>query len=438
MIGISADFDPIHKGHVKLIEKGREIAEKTGDEVVIYLNKDYSANHAPFFANYEARRKMALKAGADKVVPIERLHYRLTLAYTVPIRIAMMIEDGVVDYVDAADVSTKKIQKYASSFAKRGIFSGIPRNLPNRNVIRWFAVNDFLYKKYKRKMNFHIIPELKMDRKISGREIRAKIIENNFKIPGDVKEVLPDSTVKILQKEIKKGNIPGKRDIESITKRLNKYSRAELLNIAHINANAVNTIIKGRQYRNEDQIWASLRMAGYGPVLTRLAISSVEQDVTREEVFNLIKMYEAEGIIPPDQTVESVIERAWFVASNIDKRVKSSDAHEMFRKGKRGSKPQYTVDAGLHLRSFEIEDLKDGIEASLFVDKREKLACQIRTENRKIKSPLKLPAKFATYLRLLVDSHFIPLSAQVIKKKEGWRVRIFVGKNNLFNLPKAS
>lgn len=428
MIGISADFDPVHNGHVKLIEKGREIAEKKGVEVVIYLNKDYSANHAPFFANYEARREMAIRAGADRVVPIEGMHHRLTLAYTVPIRIAMMIEDGVVDYVDAADVSTKKIQKYASSFAKRGIFSGIPRNLPNRNVIRWFAVNEFLYKKYKRKMKFHIIPELKKGGKISGREIRAKIIENNFKIPDKVKKVLPESTVKILEKEINNGNIPGKRNIETITKRLNTYSRPNLLNIAHINANAADAIVKGRQYRNEDQIWASLRMAGYGPVLTRLAISSVEQDVTRKEVFELIKSYEAEGIIPPDQTVESVIERAWFVASKVDKGMKSSDAHEMFRKGKRGSKFPDTIDAGMHLRSFEVEDLKDGMNALLYVDKQDRLRCQIRTETRKIKSPLKLPAKHATYLRLLIDSHFIPLNARIIQKKEGMRVRIFIGK----------
>jgi len=428
LIGISADFDPVHNGHVKLMEKGRDIAEKTGGEVVIYLNKDYSANHAPFFANYEARRKMAIRAGADRVVPIEGMHHRLTLAYTVPIRIAMMIEDGVVDYVDAADVSTKKIQKYASSFAKRGIFSGIPRNLPNRNVIRWFAVNEFLYKKYKRKMKFHIIPELKMGGKISGREIRAKIIENNFKIPDEVKKVLPESTVEILEKEINNGNIPGKRNIETITKRLNTYSRPNLLNIAHINANAADAIVKGRQYRNEDQIWASLRMAGYGPVLTRLAISSVEQDVTRKEVFELIKTYEAEGIIPPDQTVESVIERAWFVASNVDKGIKSSDAHEMFRKGKRGSKFPDTIDAGMHLRNFEVEDLKDGMNALLYVDKQDRLRCQIRTETRKIKSPLKLPAKHATYLRLLIDSHFIPLNARIIEKKEGMRVRIFIGK----------
>ena len=62
---------------------------------------------------------MALEAGADRIVPIEGLHHRLTLAYTVPIRIAMMIEDGSY-YVDAANVSTESIKKYASTFAKKG------------------------------------------------------------------------------------------------------------------------------------------------------------------------------------------------------------------------------------------------------------------------------------------------------------------------------
>lgn len=39
MIGISADFDPVHKGHASLIGKAREIADEKGDEVVIYLIK---------------------------------------------------------------------------------------------------------------------------------------------------------------------------------------------------------------------------------------------------------------------------------------------------------------------------------------------------------------------------------------------------------------
>lgn len=430
MIGISADFDPLHKGHVKLIEKARKLGDKKGEKVVIYLNKGYSANHAPFFAGYDARSKMALEAGADRVVPIEGLHHRLTLAYTVPIRIAMMIEDGVVDYVDAADVSTAKIEKLSSKFARKGIFSGIPRNLPNRNVIRWFAVNEFLYHKYHRKMRFHIIPEHKVHgEKISGRNIRQEILKNNLKIPDSVASLLPDFTVQILEEEIEKGNIPGKRDMDMLISRLNNYSRSKLLNIAHMNADAVDEIVKGRKYRLENQIWASLRKAGYGPVLSRLAISAAEQDVTKQEVFNLIRNYEKDGIIPPDQTVSKVIERAWFVASKASEGTPSSDAHKMFRKGKKLKiKPLYSFDAGLHLRSFEVDSLKPGMECSLFVDKRGAISCQIRAPDRKIKSPLKLPAKQATYLRLLIDSHFIPLKAQVVEKKEGFRIRILIRK----------
>jgi cytidyltransferase-like protein len=430
MIGISADFDPVHKGHVKLIQKGREIAEETGDEVVIYLNKGYSANHAPFFVNYEARKEMALKAGADRVVPIEGLHHRLTLAYSVPIRIAMMIEDGAVDYVDAAgvNVSIPLITNQAQKFAKKGIFSGIPRTLPNRNVIRWFAVNEFLYHKYQRKMKFHIISELSMGGKISGREIRRSIMENDMKLPEELNEVLPKSTIKILKREIKKGTIPGRRDIETITKRMNTYSRAKLMEIAHLNADAINEIIKGRVYRDEDQMWAVFRRAGYGPVLTRLAISALEQEVTRSEVLDLIQKYEAQGVIPPDQTIQQVIERAWFVASKADTGIKSSEAHEQFRNGQKisSSAPKY-VDGGLSIRSFEVEHLKKAKTTSIYVDQNGFLACEIRAPGKKIKSPLKLPGKMATYLRLLVDSHFIPISSKVVETERGLRIRVFVG-----------
>ena len=60
LIGISADFDPVHKGHEKLIKEARKIADKEDKKVVVYLNKGFSANHAPFFVNFEARREMAL------------------------------------------------------------------------------------------------------------------------------------------------------------------------------------------------------------------------------------------------------------------------------------------------------------------------------------------------------------------------------------------
>ncbi len=431
-VGISADFDPLHKGHVKLIEKASELADKKGQKLIIYLNKGYSANHAPFFSNFQARSRMAQEAGADEIVAIEGLHHRLTLAYTVPIRIAMMIEDGVTDYVDAADISTTRVEKLSSEYAKKGVFYGIPRNLPNRNVIRWFAVNEFLYKKYNRKMKFHIIPELKNDdEKISGRYIRQEILKNNLTIPDHVKKLLPDFTVEILEDEFENNHMPEKRNIDILTHRLNNYSRSKLLNIAHLNADAVDEIIKGRKYRMENQIWASLRKAGYGPVLSRLALSAVQEDVTKQEVYDLIKSYQQEGIIPPDMTLAKVIERAWFVATKANEGLKSSDAHKMYRKGKKiRSNPLYSFDGGLHLRNFEADSLKTGANAQIFVDKRGVISCEIRTSDRKIKSPLKLPAKQATYLRLIIDSQFIPITAQVIKKEEGFRIRVHIGEIN--------
>ena len=71
------------------------------------------------------------------------------------------------------------------------------------------------------------------------------------------------------------------------------------------------------------------------------------------------------------------------------------------------------------------------MEALFYVDKNERLCCEMRAEDRKIKSPLKLPAQQVTYLRLLIDSHFIPLRGEIVEKPEGWRVRVFVGDEGL-------
>lgn len=424
MIGISADFDPVHLGHVRLIEKGREIADETGDEVVIYLNRDFSANHAPFFVPYEARKEMALAAGADRVVPIDGLHYRLTLAYTVPIRIAMMIEDGVVDYVDAANVSPDLIIKKAREFASRGVFSGIPRDLPNRNVIRWFAVNEFLYSKYGRKMKFHIIPELTVDgSKISGREIRQEIIDSNMEIPPTVQRVLPESTIRILEREIEKGTIPGRRNLDAIMERMNNLSRGELMKIAYLNADAVNSIVRNRKYYRESQIWAAFRKAGYGPVLTRLAMSSIEMNVRREEVRDLIEHYTEKGWIPPDQRVGNLIDRAWFVSEKVTEGMSSGRANEMFLEGRHEVNAPSSFEAGLSLRRHEVRSIRDGMDAHIYVDQNDILSCQIRN-GVKIRSPLHLSAQMATYLRLIIDSHIIPFHAKVRKRKKGFRVLV--------------
>ena len=80
-----------------------------------------------------------------------------------------------------------------------------------------------------------------------------------MEIPETVAKLMPDSTVRILEEEIRNGNIPGERNMKDLTKRLNTFSRAKLNNIAHMNADAVNAIVAGRSYKRED--WT------YGPLL---------------------------------------------------------------------------------------------------------------------------------------------------------------------------
>ena len=218
LIGISADFDPVHKGHEYLIKQACKLAEEKNKKVVVYLNKGFSANHAPFFVDFDARREMALALGADEVRSFEGLHHRLVLSYSVPIRLKQMIDDGVTDYITSASITLDEIKSKAQKFIDEGNFVGMPKSYTNRNEIRWYAINEFLGSK----LTYHVVKEFSKD-KYSGRIIRQSIIDNDMEITSEVKKLLPKTTVEILQREIDAGRTPGERNWADIYKRMNTY-----------------------------------------------------------------------------------------------------------------------------------------------------------------------------------------------------------------------
>ena len=406
MIAISADFDPVHKGHEQLIRKAREIADEKDIEVAIYMNKGYSANHAPFFTPFEARKEMALALGADKVIGVEGLHHRLILSYSVPIRLAKMHEDGVTDYITAADISLDEVKKYAERFIQEGSFLGMPQDFPNRNVIRWYAINEFLSKRFDRKIDFHLIPELTQPKKVSGRFIRKEILKNDLVISYDIKKLLPKTSIEILEREIENGTIPGKRNMKVLKHKMNTYSRSNLTNIAYLNGKVINKIVEGRFYKDdEESIWASFRRADYGPVMTRLAASCIEEEVTKDEVLKLMRHYEEKG-----------------------KGVSAKEANEKFRTRKDLKvNPLMALESGLNLTKFEAKKVQEGLETKIFVDKDNQISCEIKEKKIKIKTNLKLPSKEVTYLRYILDSRYIPVSGELIKnKRNDWRVKITI------------
>ena len=419
LIGISADFDPVHKGHEKLIKEARKLADRENKKVVVYLNKGFSANHAPFFVDFEARSKMALALGADEIKSFEGLHHRLVLSYSVPIRLKQMIDDGVSDYITSASISLDEIKSKAQKFIDEGNFVGMPKSYTNRNEIRWYAINELLGSK----LNYYVIKEFNKD-KFSGRLIRQSIIDNGMVITKDVRKLLPKTTVEILEREIEAGKVPGNRNWEDIYKRMNTYSRGNLEKIAYLNGNTINEIIKRRVYRDPESIWAVFRRSDYGPVMTRLAISAIEMEVTKKEVMDLMKSYEAQGVIPDNQKVQRVIDRAWYVASsNLDAR----EANEKFRSEDINVNAPLNLEAGLNLTKFETKITKEGLNTDLYVDKNGKISVQFKSEGKKIKTNLRLPAVEVTYLRYIMDSHFIPVTGCIKKAKKGFKVKVNIG-----------
>lgn len=423
LIAISADFDPVHNGHEHLIKQARKIADSEGKKLVVYLNKGFSANHAPFFVNFEARSEMALALGADEVKSFEGLHHRLVLSYSVPIRLKQMIDDGATDYITSASISLEEIRSKAQKFIDEGNFVGMPKSYTNRNEIRWYAINEFLGSKLK----YHVVKEFNKD-KFSGRLIRQSITDNDLEITKDIEKLLPKSTVEILQREIDEGRVPGQRNWKEIYKRMNTYSRGNLEKIAYLNGNTINEIIKRRVYRDPESIWAAFRRSDYGPVMTRLAISAIEMDVSKREVMELMKGYESQGVIPDNQKVQRVVDRAWYVACEGEKGISAREANEKFRSENIAvDSPPMTIEAGLNLTKFETKITKEGIKTDLYVDKNGKISVQFKSEGKKIKTNLRLPARDVTYLRYIMDSHFIPVDGCIISAKKGFKVKVVIG-----------
>ena len=296
----------------------------------------------------------------------------------------------------------------------------MPKNYTNRNEIRWYALNEFLGSKLK----FHIVKELDKE-KYSGRLIRQSIIDNDYSITSETKKLLPKSTVEILEREIDKNNIDLGRNWADIYKRMNTYSRGNLGKIAYLNGETVNQIIKKRVYSNPESVWAAFRRSDYGPVMTRLAISAIEMDVSKAEVMGLMKSYEEKGVIPEMQKVSKVIERAWYVACKTNEGMSAREANNNFRQGNIEVKDApLNILAGLNLTRFETKIMKENIDADLYIDKNNKISVQLKSEGKKIKTNLRLPAREVTYLRYIMDSHFIPIRGTTKKDKKGYKINV--------------
>ena len=121
--------------------------------------------------------------------------------------------------------------------------------------------------------------------------------------------------------------------------------------------------------------------------MTRLAISSIEMDVHKKEVMELMKSYEESGVIPDNQKVQRAIDRAWYVACEGEKGISAREANNKFRRENiTVDAPPLNIEAGLNLTKFETKITEEGLNTDLYVNKNGRIAVQFKSEGKKIKT----------------------------------------------------
>ncbi|WP_168168787.1 adenylyltransferase/cytidyltransferase family protein [Methanopyrus sp. SNP6] len=348
VIGIAADFDPPHLGHAYLLDRARDF----GDEVVVFLNADYTAHHTPPLLPYRLRREVVLELGADEVIPVRGYHQRFPLAYTVPVRVRLMAEEGVDIILDAGPSrDLDRLREHVERVLEVGDLFSIPPNVPDRNVVRWLAAVEYVNRELGTDVELLLVPELE---EYSGRKIRAALRRSGYSPDslGKVRRYLPRETFKKLERYLRERTPPIAQRKELLDV-LNRAPSYELCSIAHLNTIAVREILRGRPFRSERQIWGALRRADYGSVLTRLALANTECRVTSGEIARIALSWCVERLVPENQSPDSMYRRDWFVAALSSRGIKARDADQLYRRAnsygeaRRLARRRYGVDPGV-------------------------------------------------------------------------------------------
>lgn len=96
-IGIIAEFNPFHKGHLHLIEQCKK--DLKADRVVVIMSGDYVQRGAPAIIDKFTRAKMALSCGADIVFELP-IYYSLGSAeYFAGGAVSILDSLGCIDYL---------------------------------------------------------------------------------------------------------------------------------------------------------------------------------------------------------------------------------------------------------------------------------------------------------------------------------------------------
>ena len=218
--GITAEFDPLHNGHVYLMEKARAL---TGcDALVVAMSGDYVQRGGPAVIDKWARTEAALRSGADLVIEIPVLfclgnasHYASSSVRLLEecgcSHIAFGSESGNIDQLGkAAEIISEHrgvIEERIRSLAEEGLSWPAARARAFREL-NGFEIpdspNDILALEYVMNMkNVVPIAVLRDNRHDSASVIRERMQESRDDIQktgGIISGSVPEASADVLEK----------------------------------------------------------------------------------------------------------------------------------------------------------------------------------------------------------------------------------------------
>ncbi len=96
-LGIIAEYNPFHNGHLYHIKKSKNITK--ADNVIVVMSGNYVQRGTPSFCDKYLRTKMALKNGADMVIELPVYYSTSSAEFFSNASIKLLDSLGIIDYI---------------------------------------------------------------------------------------------------------------------------------------------------------------------------------------------------------------------------------------------------------------------------------------------------------------------------------------------------
>ena len=291
------EYNPLHNGHFHCMKTAKELFPDSLFVAIVPGLFERSGRGIPYILSRENRAEIAISVGADIVVEGPPMGIMGSGQYS--LCLCRMFQALNTDYiprgykpVEGIDEILKRINqghhiaskpyKVVDKTAGEILLKG---KLEEDNYVITSFSNSLSKIGFDYAGKFVFVERIEG---VSGTLIRDSIIRDNF---DEVLNMMPQKTIEVLKREIKKGGIIyGIRDEEKILNTANNYSSEELSNLNLFNEKLAKNIVENRPYHDLNALQNSITY-GFSSHFRQRILSVLENPIPKKDISEYIDNY---------------------------------------------------------------------------------------------------------------------------------------------------